>query len=186
MHRITILSGTDRPGSMALRLANYIKPLYEAEGATVDVVSLEDFPLEEAVGGKYGKEVPKITAFREPIISSDGIVFIVPEYNGSFPGILKLFIDYLPFPESFEKMPIAFIGEAAGAFGALRAVEQLEMVCGYRNAFIYPERVFLQRVKKIFNENDGITDELMKELLERQINGFVQYISQIRELTASS
>ncbi len=181
MSTITILSGTDRPGSQALKIARYIKPMYEKQGVEARVVSLEDFPLNEVAGGKYGRSLPGVEAFREGVIASDGIVMVVPEYNGSFPGILKLFIDYLPFPEAFDKMPIAYIGEAAGAFGALRAVEQLQLVCSYRNAHNYRERVFLQRVSKIFDESEGIKDEFVAELLQSQIQGFIRFIGQVRE-----
>ncbi|MEX0681196.1 MAG: NADPH-dependent FMN reductase [Balneolales bacterium] len=181
MSNIIILSGTDRPGSQALKIANFLKPLYEQQGVHAEVVSMADFPLEEAIGGNYGKSLPKIEVFREKVINADGIVMIVPEYNGSFPGILKLFIDYLPFPESFDKMPMAFIGEASGAFGGLRAVEQMQLICAYRNAYIYPGRVFIQRVKKNFDEAEGLKDELLTELLHKQIEGFIQFASLIRE-----
>jgi chromate reductase, NAD(P)H dehydrogenase (quinone) len=182
MKTICILSGTDRPGSVALKVANYIKPRYEAQGVDVRVVSLEDFPLEEAIGGKYGKELPRIEAFRNEVIEADGIVMVIPEYNGSFPGILKLFIDYLPFPDAFFKKPIAFIGEASGAFGGLRAVEQMQMICAYRNAHLYPERVFLQRVKSIFDEEDGIKDGNLSKLLHSQVEGFVQFVNRAEEM----
>lgn len=182
MTSITILSGTDRPGSQALKIAHYIQPLYDRHGAEAKVVSLRDFPLREAEGGKYGESLPEIEAFREQVIRTDGLVIVVPEYNGSFPGILKMFIDYLPFPEAFENMPIAFIGESSGAFGALRAVEQLQMVCAYRNAQIFPERVFIQRVTQNFSETDGIKDEFVSKLLDSQIQGFSRFVRQIREM----
>ncbi len=182
MKTICILSGTDRPGSMALKIANHVKPLYEKQGVNARVVSLEDFPLAEAIGGNYGKDLPQIEAFRNEVIDADGIVMVIPEYNGSFPGVLKMFIDYLPFPDAFHKKPIAFIGEAAGAFGALRAVEQMQMICSYRNAHICPERVFMQRVKKIFDEEEGIGDEMVSKLLNSQVEGFIQFVSQIETM----
>lgn len=70
-----------------------------------EVISLADFPLEEVVGGRYGKKLPAVEAFRKPILEADGLVFVIPEYNGSFPGILKMFIDYLPFPGLSKKCP---------------------------------------------------------------------------------
>ena len=100
---IKIISGTDRPNSNALKVSNYVKTLYEQQGIAVEVVSLEDFPIEGAAGGHYGKDNPVLKAFNEPIINADGLIFVIPEYNGSYPGILKLFVDYLPFPEAFER-----------------------------------------------------------------------------------
>jgi NAD(P)H-dependent FMN reductase len=173
---LKIISSTDRPNSNALKVSNYVKNLYEQEGAEVEVISLKDFPLEKVVGGKYGKDIPEIEAFNEPIINADGLVFVIPEYNGSFPGVLKVFIDYLPFPKAFEKMPMAFIGEADGAFGALRSVEQFQMIANYRNALQFPERVFIARVNKEFDEVTGIKDEFTQSLLESQVSNFVKFI----------
>lgn len=185
MKTVSILSGTDRPGSNALKIARYLVPLYEKEGVEVKIASLEDYPISDVAGGVYGKPNPRVESFNEKIILSDGIVMVIPEYNGSFPGILKLFIDYLPFPEALQKKPVAFIGEAAGAFGALRAVEQMQMICSYRNAHNFPERVFLQRVNKIFSEEEGVKDRFTAELIESQVQGFVHFLSQVELVQAT-
>ncbi|MDI6400776.1 NAD(P)H-dependent oxidoreductase [Balneolaceae bacterium ANBcel3] len=184
--RINILSGTDRPGSNAKKVAEYLKPLYQQKGTRAEVVSLEDFPMEEVAGGKYGQDLSGVKAFRERVLDADGLVMVIPEYNGSFPGILKVFIDYLPFPSAFQSLPIAFVGEAAGAFGALRAVEQMQLICAYRNALIYPERVFLQRIGNIFDPEKGIKDEMTSKLLASQIEGFSTFVRQHKSEGVSS
>lgn len=176
MPTITILSATDRPNSNALRVSNYLKPLYEKEGIEITMVSLEDFPLADVIGGRYGDSIPSIEAFNNRVLGSDGIVFVIPEYNGSFPGIFKLFIDYLPFPESFLGKPVAFVGEASGAFGALRAIEQAQMVCGYRNAYQFPERVFIDRVGKNFDPENGLAVPIQQKLLNSQVKNFAKFI----------
>ncbi len=178
---LKIISSTDRPNSNALKVSRYVKGLYEKKGADTEVISLQDFPLEEVVGGRYGRKLPAIEEFREPVLNADGLIFVIPEYNGSFPGILKMFIDYLPFPEAFEKMPMAFIGEANGAFGGLRAVEQFQMVANYRNALQFPERVFIPRVKKEFSEIEGIRDEFKQSLLESQVENFVKFVESVKQ-----
>lgn len=174
--KLKIISGTDRPNSNALKVSEYVKTLYQQEGAEVEVISLEDFPLEEVVGGRYGKKLPAVEKFREPIVNADGLIFVIPEYNGSFPGILKMFIDYLPFPKAFEKMPMAFIGEANGAFGGLRSVEQFQMIANYRNALQFPERVFIPRVKDEFDTEGGLKDPFKQKLLDSQVQNFVKFV----------
>ncbi len=182
MTHINILSGTDRPESNALKVANHAVDLYREYGVKSDVISLEDFPLKDVAGGRYGQEIPSVQKFNEQVLSGDGLVFVVPEYNGGFPGILKLFVDYLPFPESFEKYPLCFIGEAAGYFGALRPVEQIQAIAAYRKAHIYPERVFIPRVKKAFDEEERLTDEGKQERLALQAEGFIRFTEQIKEM----
>ncbi|XWN35803.1 MAG: NADPH-dependent FMN reductase [Balneola sp.] len=173
---LKIISSTDRPNSWALKVSHYVSELYKNKGIQADVISLKDFPLADVTGGKYGKELPSIKKFREPILNADALVFVIPEYNGGFPGILKMFIDYLPFPGAFEKMPMAFIGEASGAFGALRAVEQFQMIANYRNALQFPERVFIPRVSKEFDPGTGLHDEFKQNLLESQVENFIKFV----------
>jgi len=173
---IKIISSTDRPNSWALKVSNYVDGLYKKDKIETEVISLKDFPLSDVVGGKYGQSIESIEKFREPILKADGLVFVIPEYNGSFPGILKMFVDYLPFPEAFDKMPMAFIGESAGAFGGLRSVEQFQMIANYRNALQFPERVFIPRVTQEFDPEHGIKDDFKQKLLLSQVKHFIRFV----------
>ena len=104
----------------------------------------------------------------------------MPEYNGGAPGVLKYFIDLLPFPESFEGRPVAFTGVAAGMFGALRPVEQLQQIFGYRNAYIYPNRVFIAGVHEVLTEDGKLTDEKLQLRLASQARGFAAFIRSLK------
>ncbi|MFO1489311.1 MAG: NAD(P)H-dependent oxidoreductase, partial [Verrucomicrobiota bacterium] len=99
---------------------------------------------------------------------------------GSLPGVLKYFIDMLPFPESFERRPVCFVGLAAGMWGALRPVEQLQAIFGYRNAFIYPERVFMPGIGKLFDEAGHFANADMEKRLAQQAAGFAEFAERLR------
>lgn len=177
---IAILSGSDRPGANALIISEYLQQRYNELDVQTTLVNLQDFPLADVEGGVY-KNVPQsVRAFTQPLMDADGWVVVIPEYNGGYPGILKICLDYLPYPGAFEYRPVALVGESSGAFGALRAVEQLQMVLGYRNAHIYPERVFIPRVYDNFDPQNGIKDEFQQSLLDSQVDGFVQFIENIQ------
>lgn len=173
---LQIISGTDRPNANALRVSKYLQHQYQKEGIDAGIIDLQDFPLEQVAGGKYGEQLPDVDDFVLQAVEADGLVIVCPEYNGGYPGILKLFIDYMPFPGSLNKKPIAMVGEANGAFGALRAVEQLQQVVGYRNAHVFPERVFISRVNENFDDEEGIKDQLQQELLMSQVSNFPQFV----------
>ena len=155
----------------------------EALGETVELIDLADLP-KEAFSVDVFKEKPAELeeGFAAKVLESDGIVVVVPEYNGSFPGILKHFIDLLPFPESFDCRPVAFIGLAAGYYGALRAVEQLQMVFAYRNAYLFNRRVFIPAAYKIFDEEGRINDEELKDRLELQARKFLAFTRAVNAL----
>lgn len=177
MQTIKIISGTDRPGSMALKVSNIVNEKYVKLGANAEIISLENYPFHDIIGGSYDSNIESVAAFNKPIIEADGLVIVVPEYNGSFPGALKFILDYMPFPDALLHKPIAYIGEASGAFGALRAVEQLQLVMNYRNAMNYPERVFIQRISKNFDNELGPTDPFTAKLLDEQCSGFLNFVS---------
>lgn len=178
---LQIISGTDRPDSNALRVSQYVQKQYQQNGIDADIIDLQEFPVDLVAGGKYGQKLPGVDTFVGQAVEADGLVIVCPEYNGGYPGILKLFIDYFPFPESLNKKPVALIGEANGAFGALRAVEQLQQVFGYRNAHVFPERVFISRVNENFDDEKGIKNDLQQQLLLSQIANFPQFIRDLKE-----
>lgn len=180
MTRINILSATDRPNSNALKVAKYAERTLSKKAET-KTFSLKDFPLQDVAGGKYGNAPESVEKFVESFLEADGFLFVVPEYNGGFPGVLKVFIDYLPFPKAMNRVPVSLIGEADGAFGALRPVEHLEQILKYRKAIIFPERMFIQRVNNNFDPEKGIKSEMLEELLQKQLNDFPEFVEAVTQ-----
>jgi NAD(P)H-dependent FMN reductase len=178
---IIVIAGTNRPGSNAKRIAELLVAHYQTAGADdVELYSLADMPKELFDPSSYAKKPPAWQAVQDRIVRSAGLHVVTPEYNGSFPGVLKYFIDMLKFPESFERKPVAFTGEAAGIWGGFRSVEQLQMIFGYRTAYMYPERVFIPGISQKFDATGGFTDEAINSRLAMQAQGFVEFTRRFR------
>lgn len=173
--KINILSSTDRPGSNALKVSGYVKRKLDKK-ADVRILSLMDFPFQDVIGGRYADDIDSVDEFNETFLDADGILFVIPEYNGGFPGVLKVFFDYLPFPKALSGMPVSLIGEAAGAFGALRPVEQFSQLLMYRHAIIYPERMYIQRVNDAFDEELGMKKGSLQKKLDHQLEEFPEFV----------
>lgn len=169
-----IISGTDRPGSNTLKVSKFIQGIYKDLGETVEIMDLQELKKHLHDDLLYGTPSEGIKPYLQKVLSSDGLIVVTPEYNGSMPGILKYFIDHMKFPDSFEYRPVCFVG-LGGMFGALRPVEHLQGVFGYRNAFIFPERVFLMNVHKNLDAEGQITDAMAKSLLVKQAQGFQKF-----------
>lgn len=169
-----IVTGTNRPGSNSLLVAKIIQNIHGKMGEKFEICDLNKLDFSELNGSQYSKNQPsQIREWVDKISSSKALVMVVPEYNGSMPGALKYFIDHWKFPESFEYRPVCFVG-LGGRFGGLRPVEHLQQVFGYRNSFIFPERVFLLNCNQIIK--DGmITDETTMKLLEHQAHLFNRF-----------
>ena len=177
---IVIISGTNRPGSNTRKVTARVEAIYKSLGVQTQLLDLADMPPEIFSPASYAEKPAAFKKFTDAILASDGLVVVTPEYNGGIPGILKYFIDMLPFPESFERRPACFVGLAAGIWGALRPVEQLQAVFGYRNAYIFPERVFMPGVGKLLNEAGQFVNPEMEKRLEKQATGFVSFVESVR------
>lgn len=174
---IYIISATNRPGSNSLKIAKQIQSFY-AEKET-EIIDLQNFPQNELNGTQYSENQPKwIQETNKKITQSDGLVVIAPEYNGSIPGVFKSFIDHLEYPKSFYHRPVCFIG-LGGMFGGLRPVEHAQQIFGYRDAFIYPDRVFLQNVWSLMKD-DLVDNPEIVTLLKKQANGFAEFVAMLK------
>ena len=155
---MTLLVGTNRPNSNSRKIGRQIEAIYAELGVPLAVIDLAQLPLDIFLPTSYGEKPPAFAPFSDAVLRSSGLHVVTPEYNGSVPGVLKYFIDLLKFPESFERRPVCFTGVAAGIWGALRPVEQLQAIFGYRNAYVYPERVFLPRIHDLLDDAGQLKD----------------------------
>lgn len=172
---IVVISGTNRPGSNTLRIARSVVATLEAAGEEVRLLDLATLPAELFAPGAYAARPAAFEAYQQAILDADGILTVVPEYNGSFPGVLKYFVDMLRFPQSLYEKPAAFVGLSAGPWGALRAVEQLEMVFQYRHAHLYGRRCFLSRIGAALDEEGRLGDAELRVRLEETVRGFAGF-----------
>jgi NAD(P)H-dependent FMN reductase len=157
-----------------------VEAIYESAGTERQLLNLAEMPPEIFSPVSYQMKPPAFETFTNAILASDGVVIVTPEYNGGVPGVLKYFIDMLPFPESFERRPVCFVGLSAGIWGALRPVEQLQAIFGYRNAYIYPERVFLPGINQMLDEMGRFTNPDIHKRLQKQAEGFVGFVENLR------
>jgi len=177
---IVIISGTNRPGSNTRKVTTHVQAHYQSLGVKTHLLDLAELPAEIISPSAYAEKPAGLKKFTDAILAAEGLVIVTPEYNGGIPGILKYFIDMLPFPESFEQRPVCFVGLAAGIWGALRPVEQLQAIFGYRNAYIFPERVFMPGIGKLLNETGQFTNPDLDKRLSRQAEGFVGFVESLR------
>ncbi len=177
---IVLIVGTNRPGANSRKVAAQIEEIYKELKTPLQVLDLAQLPPEIFSPTSYGEKPKSFQPFADAVLQSSGLHVVTPEYNGGIPGVLKYFIDMLKFPESFERRPVCFTGVAAGIWGALRPIEQLQAIFGYRNAYIYPERVFLPQVYNLLGEDGRLKDAELLERLKKQAEGFVTFTEKLQ------
>ena len=168
---ITIISGTNRANSVSLQVAKIYLGLLKKRGFDAQIIDLSGLPYDFTQSALYDNEGEneQFNHFREIMANSDKFVFIVPEYNGSFPGVLKAFIDGLKFPQTFRDKKGALVGVSAGVLGANLALSHLTDIFNYCGMNILALKPKLSGIDKVLEE-DRINNVLYMELLEDQVD----------------
>lgn len=131
MLNVGIIIGSTRPNRISEPVAAWVKErAARMEGWRTELIDLRDWPLpffQEAgpvmgLKGEYSVDIAK--AWSEKIASKDAFIVVSPEYNHSYPAVLKNALDYL-YAEWNNKV-VAFV--SYGGVGGARAVEQLRLV----------------------------------------------------------
>jgi NAD(P)H-dependent FMN reductase len=172
---IEIVVGTDRRGSRSSQVAGLVHGYFQELKVSSQILDLASLPMVHLHTARYDqRELKEMSHAVDRINKAEGLLMIIPEYNGSFPGALKHFIDHWKFPDSFEGRPVTFVG-LGGRFVGLRAVEQMQQVFSYRDAFLFPQRTFLINVQNILKDGK-IEDPVTVDLLKKQISQFARFI----------
>lgn len=172
---ITIISASPRPESNTRKVcAHYIKYARNNHPniSSLDLSDMDaDFLFHNQVMGKGNEKVDQWV--NEKIKTATHLVFVFPEYNGSFPGILKIFIDGVK-PEFFKNKKVGLIGVATGRAGNLRGMDHFQMVMHHLGALVLPINLPLSSIHNLSNEN-GITDQNTQNALHLHFNKLISF-----------
>lgn len=174
MKKITVISGTNRKNSYTEKVSNYYKSVLLNKGFEVTVFSLKELESVLSLSDYFEKGNHKLEVLIDKYISkTNAFVFIVPEYNGSYPGILKLFLDTV-HPSHWENKYACITGVAGGRAGNLRGMEHLTGVLNYLKMHVYHNKLPISQVDKLFISETPTNEETIK-VIEKQLNGFLNF-----------
>jgi NAD(P)H-dependent FMN reductase len=173
---IAIISSTNRLGSNTLKLSKWILQEFNKQGEqAVQIVDLCDLPENVAFGALYenaGKN-NQFNALAENFVKADKFVFVIPEYNGSFPGILKLTIDGFPYPNPVKGKKAGLIGLGSGLMGGALAQSNFSDILNYVGCSTLGLKPRIPEVEKRFNGVEVLeegTESVLKEFVTQMIN----------------
>jgi NAD(P)H-dependent FMN reductase len=172
---ITIISGTNRPNSITSKLARYYKKRLGEKGAEAEIFSLTELPPNLIETDLYGKRSAAFEPIQEMVTNTDKFLFIIPEYNGSFPGVLKVFIDACAFPESFYEKKAALVGLSSGKYGNIRGVDHFTGICHYLHLHVMSLKIHIPEIKKEFDENNSLFKEDTVRFVDEQVGKFIVF-----------
>ena len=95
--------------------------------------------------------------WRDTIIKADGLVIVAPEYNHSYPGVLKAVLDLL-LKEYIHKA-VAFVGVSAGPWGGTRVIEAMVAMARELGLAVTFTDLNFPVVQKSFDPDGKILDQ---------------------------
>ncbi|KEO75092.1 NADPH-dependent FMN reductase [Anditalea andensis] len=166
---IKIIVGTNRPDSISKKIAlqyqNILTSL-DRQSEIIDLLELPDDFLFTALYECNGKNEAYNTIHNK-VKEGEKYVFIVPEYNGSFPGILKAFIDGMNYPNSFRNKKCALVGISSGIGGGGIALSHLTDIFHYLGMHVLANKPKLAKIEENMSDH-LLTNRFYIDLLHSQ------------------
>jgi len=168
---ITLIAATNRPNSYTKKLADY----YHLQLAKHDIIhgyfSLEGLPPDLFTQNMY--DYRHNEAFyniqKNILYPATKYIFIVPEYNGSFPGIFKAFIDASDIKGCFYNKKAALVGVSDGRAGNLRGMEHLTNILNHIKMNVLHLKIPISNISNQFNSEGHFINAEIAGLIDLQI-----------------
>lgn len=178
----TIIAATNRADSNTLAFSKSLKYTLQDWGVEnlklLDLKELEGVPIQNEMFDVEFQH-PKVRELQDKyIIPARKFIFISPEYNGSFPGLLKYFIDACSirrYDDNFRHKSAFLIGISTGRAGNLRGLEHLTGVLHYLNTHVYPYKMPISNIEEMYDrDNFSLIDPEMITNIKGQLLPFLE------------
>ena len=162
-----IISGTDRQGSHTEKVAKEYQRLLKDREIEASIFSLKDFnPL--------SKDAAFIQVEKDILQPASKFIFIIPEYNGSYPGVLKSLIDNSDIQNTWYYKKALLTGVSSGRAGNLRGMDHLSDVLHYLKMNVHFNKLPISSVYKLMDA-DGKLDANTLKAINQQLDEFILF-----------
>lgn len=169
---IVIIGGSVRPGNFTMQAVALLADEFKQLGVNLTVIDPAHTTL--AAPGT-GPGDAGTAALRDAVKQATGVVLATPEYHGSPSSIIKLAIENLGFPSLLAGKPVALLGVAAGAIGAIKSLEMLRSISSHIGALVLPGPVSVAGVQQLF-QNGVCTDAATEKRIRALAHTLLDYI----------
>ena len=173
---ITIIVGTNRRASVSQQVATQYAEILKEKGIESTIFNLHDLPhdfIKSALYENVGKN-EQFNLVRELMNQSRKFVFVIPEYNGSFPGVLKAFIDGLDRSKALLDKKCALIGISSGDQGAGIALSHFTDILNYCGTNVLAYRLRIPKIDD-FMTDSKITDMVFVSKIHKQAQKLIEF-----------
>lgn len=173
---ITIVSGTNRISGHTAAVAAFYHDLLSKQMNGSRLLDLAGLPADFLLSDVYDHSRKPLAVQKvqdEFFVPASKFVFMVPEYNGSLPGALKLLIDGLDPRIAFRDKKAALIGISTGRAGNLRGLDHLASILQHMQVTVMPYLLPVSGVHKILADRELMKDT--EKLFLQHIGRFLSF-----------
>ena len=181
MINISIILASTRIGRQSHKPAKYLLgKLNEISGINAELLDLAEynFPILDERLAYHPNPSDKLKEFSAKLTASDSIIFVSPEYNSGYSGVLKNTVDY--FRAEFGKKPIGVVAVSAGALGGINASTQMQLLVLGMGGYPMPLKLLIPNVQKAFDEQGNLTDPAIEKNTGKFISEFIWFSEAIK------
>ena len=164
----TIISGTNRKGSHTEKVANQYKSILKTKGIDAEIFSLKDIDVL-----KSNPQFLKIE--KELLIPAEKFILIIPEYNGTFPGVLKAMIDISDVKKVWWGKKVLLTGVSTGRAGNLRGMDQITGSLNHMKVIVHHNKLPLSIIDTMMDEHGLINNRNALLAIDEQLNEFIKF-----------
>ena len=172
--RIVLVNGSVRPGNYTGKALALVADELALD-PRVRVTRIEPASLNMPPPG-VDPESAATRALQAEVKAAAAVVLATPEYHGGMSSVIKLVIENLGFPSAIAGKPVALVGVAAGAIGAIKSLEQLRSVCAHIGGNVLPLGVSVANVQKAFDAEGRCLDPAAEKNLRRAATSLLDYL----------
>ena len=174
--KIVAICGSVRPGNFTLKALRLVADEFKSKSIEVEIIDPSKLNL--PLPGADGSSSPDLEMLKDKVANATGVVLSTPEYHGSYSSVIKLVIENLGFPSVLSGKPVCLLGVAAGAIGAIKALEHLRSVCSHIGTIVLPGPVSIAAVHTVFDADGNCTDEKIEKRIRGAATNLTNYIKE--------
>ena len=165
----TVISGTNRKNSRTYQISTFYKKLLKESDIDCNILSLDELPTDIINTDLYGFRSEGFKPIQDIVSKNKTFIFVIPEYNGSFPGVLKTFIDCCEFPISFYGKRAVLVGLSSGKYGNIRGIDHFTGICNYIGMEVLPLKIHISHIAQELNEEGELFKEDTLRFVKEQV-----------------
>src|SRR5512133_3626453 len=173
--KLLVFAGSTRQNSYNRRLAKVVAQMAQGSGAEVTHIELADFdvPMYNADLEARGTPEP-VLKLKQIAYDHPAWIICTPEYNASYPALLKNTIDWISSPvkgdavwsdgfRSSRGKVVGVLSASPGALGGLRSQSHLVPLLLNLLCWVAPRNYALGRAADAFDANGELTQDVARQ-----------------------